>query len=128
MGRVCAVATCKTWIGGRKKQDSSTSFFSFPRDKSLRSIWVSKCKRADAFDVSNSFVCSKHFLVEDYDPGFLLRQKLMPHQKHQRTLKPGATAIPSANLPSSSSALWYALRLQHTHTLQMFTYLLHERK
>ena len=66
-----------------------------------RDIWAAKNKIGHNFEAQKSFICSEHFTTDDYDQGYLLKKKLMPDCKQAPTLK--HDAIPSINLPSSSS-------------------------
>ncbi|BES99615.1 THAP [Nesidiocoris tenuis] len=79
----CAVRTCGNNFDqtGRK-----VNYFSFPTDEETSVLWKIKCDRADAWDVSNAFICSSHFTKDDYET-------LTPGIKRLHPL-----AIPSRNL------------------------------
>ena len=94
---VCAVAPCKSLF----RKGSPPSFFSFPRDPTVRARWVAACKRADKFNPDQARVCSEHFQEEDYDESYLLQRKLCPDTALLPRLK--TDAIPSLKIPS---AIW----------------------
>ena len=102
MGKTCAVASCDLWYGNKSKtKKAGTSYFTFPKDKQLAGIWVSRCKRAESFNTSTSYICSEHFSTEDYCPSYLSKVKLMPEVNHLPLLK--GDAVPSMKLPSNYS-------------------------
>ena len=101
MTRVCAVATCtSSWFGGKgkKAKKKGVSFFKFPREKAIRNLWISKCRRTDAFDAEKAHVCSEHFSTKEYDTSYLLKTQFMLEGPHRPKLKPDA--VPTENIPS----------------------------
>ncbi len=43
-------------------------FSSFPQDKASQSLWVRNCRRMKFTPTKASFVCSRHFTAEDFEP------------------------------------------------------------
>ncbi|XP_067011580.2 forkhead box protein N3 [Anabrus simplex] len=69
MGRSCCVPGCKSNYGNA----SHVTIFKFPKDKTLREIWLRNIHRED-FDINNkTVVCVKHF-----EPKFVVREDLFP--------------------------------------------------
>lgn len=95
----CTVATCKN---SSAKTDRNVIYHSFPKNKSVRDVWIQKCKRDGKWNPGACHVCSAHFTQEDYErdlKGELLKIPL------KKQLKFGA--VPSVNLPS--------IQLQNVH-------------
>lgn len=88
----CAVALCSN-IGHK---ESHLSFFSFPKEPSLRKKWIFNCFRKDNFNPNTSYVCSDHF-EESYFENFL-KVKLVGGK-----LLLKRHAIPKLNLHKKSS-------------------------
>lgn len=62
-GTGCAVAVCKN----RRDKTQHVQYHRFPKDNEIRSEWVQRCKRQDKFNPNTSYVCSDHFIVDDYE-------------------------------------------------------------
>lgn len=43
------------------------SFFRFPKDESRRKLWENKIRRKDFKVTDHTYICSKHFTVENFD-------------------------------------------------------------
>lgn len=65
-GTRCAFALCNNSLAKAKKEGKQITFHTFPKGDA-RKEWVVKCRRADKFNPSTSFVCSEHFKEEDYE-------------------------------------------------------------
>lgn len=75
-------------------------FHRFPKDKVLVKKWVHATGRQDKFNVTNAFVCSKHFLESDYEIN--LKHKLLNYfPKNYRGLR--KDAVPKRNLPLNNA-------------------------
>jgi len=61
----------------------------------LQKEWILKCKRADNWNPSSSFICSSHFKNDEFIRD--LQAELLGYAPKGRRLKPDA--IPSLNLP-----------------------------
>uniref|UniRef100_A0A146LJ11 THAP-type domain-containing protein n=1 Tax=Lygus hesperus TaxID=30085 RepID=A0A146LJ11_LYGHE len=59
----CAVRTCSN---NSKKTGNRIRYFRFPRDEDLLTLWTVRCDRRDTWTPSTSFVCSSHFIADDY--------------------------------------------------------------
>ncbi|XP_060847209.1 uncharacterized protein LOC132926823 [Rhopalosiphum padi] len=95
-GSVCAVSTCVNY-SGKLKQDgiSNISFHRFPKNSALQKEWILKCKRADNWNPSSSFICSAHFKDDEFIRD--LQAELLGYAPKGRRLIPDV--IPSLNLP-----------------------------
>ncbi|XP_060846212.1 peroxynitrite isomerase THAP4-like [Rhopalosiphum padi] len=95
-GSVCAVSTCVNY-SGKLKQDgiSNISFHRFPKNSTLQKEWILKCKRADNWNPSSSFICSAHFKDDEFIRD--LQAELLGYAPKGRRLIPDV--IPSLNLP-----------------------------
>lgn len=65
----------------------------FPKDESMREIWLQKCGKKPPFRYNNSFICSKHFKEEDFERDVRREFLDLPVK-----MKLKADAIPSLNL------------------------------
>ncbi|KAL5234328.1 hypothetical protein ACI65C_001738 [Semiaphis heraclei] len=81
-GSVCAVSTCVIY-SAKSKHEGRTD------------ISFHRCKRADKWNPSSSFICSDHFNNDDYIRN--LQAELLGYTPKGRQLKPDA--IPTFNLP-----------------------------
>lgn len=86
--RTCAIAVCKN--------PNNVSYYSFPKEPSLRKIWVKACKRDDPFNPNQARLCQQHF-DEKYFERDLLNELLKKPQKMK--LKPDA--VPTLRLSTS---------------------------
>ena len=99
---ICSVFNCKSNNDKRLKRNTEesvrkeTKFFRFPKDKAMAKIWIHKCRRNDKFNITNSYICSKHFTADDYKRNFQ-HELLQYSPKNSKKLK--EDAIPSLNLP-----------------------------
>ena len=82
----CSIANCKNYH--HKENKTKIIFHRFPKNKTLRNQWISKCFRKDRFNPSNARICSQHFLDSDYI-------------QNSKRAKLSSSAIPSVNLPAS---------------------------
>ncbi|XP_022160850.1 THAP domain-containing protein 4-like [Myzus persicae] len=95
-GSVCAVSTCVNYSAKSKNEGrTDISFHRFPKDLFYQKQWIHKCKRADKWNPSSSFICSDHFKNDDYVRN--LQAELLGYTPKGRRLKPDA--IPTLNLP-----------------------------
>lgn len=95
----CAVVNCKNRERNIKKE-KGVAFHRFPKDNSIRQIWVRACNIFLTITTSPSLdnlrVCSLHFDDGDYERD--LRAEML-NLKPKRMLKP--SVIPHLNLPKS---------------------------
>lgn len=73
-GQRCAVAICNNFYDKRKGEEN-VSYFSLPKDESIRKQWIIACRRDDKFNPNTSRVCSAHFKEDDFVPD--LKAKLL---------------------------------------------------
>lgn len=83
----CAVGLCKSIAN----KDTNCHFFCFPKDKSLRKLWITRCFRKNKFNSETSRVCSNHFQDSDYE-------NLMEFNLMGTRLRLKKDAVPSKNL------------------------------
>jgi len=89
----CAVSLCNSTHRTMIKIPELT-FHKFPTNKTIRSIWISKCKRKDKINVKNAVICSLHFKKEDV---IIDRISEALNMKYVKKLVKGT--IPTLNLP-----------------------------
>lgn len=65
-GTRCAVAMCNNNRKATKKANLQIKYHSFPKEKSIRNIWIQRCRRDGKWNASTSYVCSAHFQSTDY--------------------------------------------------------------
>jgi hypothetical protein len=106
---VCAVYGCSYSTNTNSKRNgvsdnskvtvTKVSFYSFPKDGSLRQQWVHLCKRKDKFNPATTRISSDHFKEEELHSG--LEYKLLQYFPRKiRKVRPGA--LPSLKLPLNS--------------------------
>ena len=91
----CTVFSCNNI------SSDSITLHSFPRDESMRKVWINKCMRADVFNVDKARICSAHFLPSDYDRDF--QGELMDQKPRKRRFL-RKNAVPSVRLPRTGSS------------------------
>lgn len=95
-GKRCTVATCHN--SAQKTTGSGIIYHSFPKNASIRAIWVQRCKREGKWNPDSCSVCSTHFKESDYQRDLKSELLNIPIKKRLK-----ADAVPSVNLPQSSS-------------------------
>lgn len=85
----CSVATCKNYA----RKTVNVVYHVFPKNPSLSSEWVVKCKRADNINIANARVCSDHFVDNDYVEDLQNRLLGLPQRKILKE-----NAVPTVNL------------------------------
>lgn len=91
----CSVTGCENNNWSKKKK-LSVSYFSFPKDVTIRGIWLNRCCNEKISEIShNTRICSDHFTPDDYSKD--LRVELGLEATPKKSLK--KNAIPSLNLP-----------------------------
>ena len=93
------MADCRSSKKTKTERGSALVYHRFPRDKNLRKVWITKCRRADVFNVNNATICSDHFLPDDYTRD--LRNELLQLPTRKRLKN---SAVPSI-FPSRQSNL-----------------------
>lgn len=63
-GARCNVAICNNSYANTKGQ--GIMFHSFPKDASIRKLWVNKCRRDGTWNPDSCTICSQHFAEKDY--------------------------------------------------------------
>ena len=63
----CVASGCNNCTGKRKKPGKKLHFFTFPRDKNLRQVWIKLLKR-ERYDWKEGHkLCSEHFDKSQYE-------------------------------------------------------------
>ena len=79
MPKYCCVYGCNS----SSSRNPKISFFEFPKDSKLSKAWIIRIHREDFTPSATSYVCSRHFLAEDFTssnsetPDILKRIRLM---------------------------------------------------
>ena len=63
MVNVYCISSCTTGYGEVKKK---SSLFKFPKDMTITKKWIQSIGKKDFIPSSNSRICSKHFMQEDF--------------------------------------------------------------
>lgn len=92
----CAIATCSNHYRKTRGLSVQVMYHRFPKGSDICKLWILKCKRQDAFNYKNVYVCSEHFSSDNDQDDMKNRLLGLPQKK---ILKP--TATPSLNLPGS---------------------------
>lgn len=85
-GMRCTVGVCNNSRLGVKQSGKEVCFYRFPKNKSLRQIWVQKCKRGGKWDPENCRVCSEHFTEEDYERDLQAELLNLPAKRILKTI------------------------------------------
>ena len=95
--KVCAIFGCD-FIPGVEKH-----YYSFPKDVTLRNIWVHACRRSDTVNPETAAICGRHFSASQLKQSLKFKLLNIHPPKNYRHLLP--TAVPDINLPRSSYTL-----------------------
>ena len=93
MPKYCCVYGCNS----SSSKNPNISFFKFPKDSKLSKAWIIRIRREDFTPTATSYVCSRHFLSEDFTssnsdtPDIFKKIRLMKE------------AVPSVNLRGQES-------------------------
>ncbi|XP_075981208.1 PHD finger protein MBD-R2 isoform X2 [Anticarsia gemmatalis] len=76
----CCIDNCKSC--STRKEDKGVTYHKFPKDISLRDIWMSKTHKIHIGTDSPMYVCSRHFYKNDFqmykDSKYVLRSDAVP--------------------------------------------------
>ena len=72
----CIIIGCNTNLKTTKQHEKDVSYHIFPKDPQRRNIWMNSIKLPPKFDADKSFVCSKHFISDDFEHNSLNEQFL----------------------------------------------------
>ncbi|XP_050433443.1 uncharacterized protein LOC126841160 [Adelges cooleyi] len=97
----CAVVGCRNNLKATKRAGRNVSYHIFPKNPQRRNAWVQVIKRPTKFNVDSSYVCSEHFVPNDFECNSLKEELL--NIKVKRQLK--KTAVPSVNMTASIERL-----------------------
>lgn len=93
----CIITGCSNNLKATKQHDKDVSYHIFPKNPQRRNAWMNNIKQPFKFNADTSYVCSKHFVSDDFECNSLKEQLL--NIKVKRQLK--RTAIPSINMPNT---------------------------
>lgn len=93
----CAVINCSNYEGN-KLCSIQLKYFWFPREESLKVLWLEACGR-NLNTQQHLKICSEHFSEQDYR----LKDILLNTEWSKRRLKPGA--VPSLKLPAQDEGV-----------------------
>lgn len=86
----CAAVGCSN--SSKNCTGKGISFFSLPREKSIRNAWIAAIKRTKL--PKNVYVCSEHFTDECFESVYRLQAEMLsPSKRKKKQLIPGS--IPS---------------------------------
>jgi hypothetical protein len=90
----CAVADCTNWGQNVGLGDVVISYHRFPKDDTLRSVWITRCCRKDRLNPKTATICSVHFAESCFERD--LRHELLglPIRRMLRS-----DAVPTEHLP-----------------------------
>lgn len=94
----CAVSSCKNSVVKTKKENPDVMYHSFPRDPTVRNIWIERAQKEGKLNPRTRRICSVHFTKNDYVRSF---QKQLMGYNQKKKLKPDA--IPSVSLDQKCS-------------------------
>ncbi|XP_060840266.1 uncharacterized protein LOC132921323 [Rhopalosiphum padi] len=94
----CIIIGCGNNLKATKQHEKDVSYHIFPKNTQRRNAWMNNIKQPFKFNADTSYVCSKHFVPDDFECNSLKEQLL--NIKVKRQLK--RTAIPSINLSNAS--------------------------
>ena len=87
----CAVYGCDN--SKKNKGGKAFRYFSFPKDPTVREVWVQRCCRSDVINTKYAIICSAHFTEEDYIDDMKSRLLNIDSPYNKRLLK--KEAVPS---------------------------------
>lgn len=94
----CVVIGCRNNMKATKRAGKDVSYHIFPKNPQRRTAWIKSLNRPFKFNADSSYVCSEHFITDDFEC-YSLKEELL-NIKVKRQLK--KTAVPSINIPKIS--------------------------
>lgn len=79
----CVVIGCRNNLKATKRDGKNVSYHIFPKNSQRRSAWLKALHRPYRFNPDSSYVCSEHFLVDDFECNSLKEQLLNIKIKRQ---------------------------------------------
>lgn len=99
MVRCCSVYKCKNKQNSLTDQGQKVSFHKFPnllKSPNLYEEWLNELRRKNFTPSKDTFICSAHFLPDDFELTNEIKLNLIPGFKSRPYLK--ETAVPSINM------------------------------
>ncbi|CAI6352105.1 unnamed protein product [Macrosiphum euphorbiae] len=93
----CVIIGCSNNLKSTKQHEKDVSYHIFPKNLQRRNAWMKSIKLPFKFNADTSYVCSKHFVPDDFECNNLKEQLL--NIKVKKQLK--RTAIPSINISNT---------------------------
>lgn len=81
----CVVFGCKNNMKATKRAGKDVSYHIFPKNPQRRSAWINTLNRPFKFNADSSYICSEHFVLEDFEC-YSLKEELL-NIKVKRQLK-----------------------------------------
>lgn len=79
----CVVVGCKNNLKATKRSGKDVSYHIFPKNPQRRSAWINSLNRPFMFNADSSYVCSEHFITDDFESNSLKEELLNIKIKRQ---------------------------------------------
>lgn len=81
----CVVIGCRNNLKATKRDGKNVSYHIFPKNPQRRSSWINSLNQSFKFNADSSYICSEHFVSDDYEC-YTLKEELL-NIKVKRQLK-----------------------------------------
>lgn len=81
----CVVIGCKNNLKATKRAGKDVSYHMFPKNPQRRGAWIKSLNRPFKLNADSSYICSEHFISDDFEC-YSLKEKLL-NIKVKRQLK-----------------------------------------
>lgn len=79
----CVVIGCKNNMKATKRSGKDVSYHIFPKNPQRRIAWINSLKRPLKFNADSSYICSEHFVPDDFECNSLKEELLNIKVKRQ---------------------------------------------
>jgi len=79
----CVIIGCSNNLKSTKQHEKDVSYHIFPKNLQRRNAWIKSIKLPFKFNADTSYVCSKHFVPDDFECNNLKEQLLNIKVKKQ---------------------------------------------
>jgi len=112
----CVVIGCRNNLKATKRAGKDVSYHIFPKNPQRRSAWINTLKRPYKFNADSSYVCSEHFIPDDFEC-YSLKEELLNIKVKRQLKKTGKFDLYNVHLKSQFFFIKYFLRLNSTFYL-----------
>lgn len=79
----CVVVGCKNSLKATKRCGKDVSYHIFPKNPQRRNAWINTLNQSFKFNADSSYICSEHFIPDDFESNSLKEELLNIKIKRQ---------------------------------------------